>query len=133
MHGCGERRKVGFWSAYLRASCVASLILVVALHAAGLADPELALVWDVAVLAPWIVCYVLLFTLGLGSVGLCVLRSLRWVRLPCYAGTGLVLGSLLPGLLFVATGEPNFAAACLLFGTAGAAAATAFWSARPPA
>lgn len=121
---------MSFWRAYLRAAGIASAILLAALWTIGAVDPELAVVWDVAALAPWVVGYVLLFTLLLGSAGLCILRRLRWARLPCYAGTGLALGALLPMALFVGTGEPYFAGAGLLFGVMGASAAGSYWYAR---
>ncbi|HYJ78029.1 MAG TPA: hypothetical protein VEW03_00305 [Longimicrobiaceae bacterium] len=125
-------KQMGFWSAYWRAAGVAWLILAVSTVTATLVWPSFSPTGDMLVLSVLFVPYVFAATLVLGGLGLGVLHLLRWKRLPCYQGTGFVLGALVACALLYWTGPLFLAGGATLFGMMGLAAATTFRHARPP-
>ena len=120
-----------FWRAYLRAAVAAWAILVIAfVTASGFGWGPL---FDGLVLAVFAIPHVFIVTLAAGAAGLWVLKLLAWKRLPCYVGTGLVLGALPAYALLGATDPPTIAGGMALFAVMGAAAAGTYWLARRPA
>ena len=120
---------MGFWKAYLWAAAGAGIVLVLGLRLIDFVRPDNWLN-DTLQLAPTMLVYAFGGTLIGGVIGLQVLRTLEWERLPFYQGVGIVGGILLGAIWFIGAGVLVFAKASLLFGMMGLVAASVYWALR---